>query len=90
MVEQNDYKELMTEIIKKQKAVLGPDIAVARAQRIPGLKVDAEGRVLGISGEEQEVLQKLVDQYIELSGQIVKNVLDPVFKKYPSIKIDIK
>ena len=85
-----DYKELISEIIQKQITILGPDVALLKAQQTPGLKIDSRGKVAAIAGSEQEVLQLLVDKYIQLSGQIVKNILDPVFAKYPSINVKIK
>jgi len=83
------YKNVMNEIIQRQSAVLGPDIAIAKAQAVAGLKIDNDGKVSAISGSEQEVLQRLVDTYFELSGQIVRNILNPVFQKYPDVKVNI-
>lgn len=85
-----EYKELLTDIILKQVAILGPDIAITKAQQVSGLKVDKEGKVLDFSGDEQDILQQLVDKYIQLSGQIVRSILEPVFQKYPSLDIKIK
>lgn len=85
-----EYKQLINEIIKKQILVLGPDIALVRARQIAGLTVDGRGTVLKITAPEQEVLQQLIDKYIELSGEIVKNILNPVFAKYPGIDVKIK
>jgi len=90
MPSEQDYKEVIGEIIKKQISILGPDVALLKAGNIAGLKLDDKGNVLSVQGDNQAVLQNLVDQYIELSGQIVKNVLKPVFAKYPSIEVDIK
>ena len=90
MANEQDYKDLIGEIIKKQIAILGPDVALLKAGSIEGLKLDENGSVLSVQGDQHMALQKLVDQYIELSGQIVKNVLKPVFAKYPSIELDIK
>lgn len=90
MPNKEQYQELISEIVQKQIAILGPAMALHKAEQVPGLKVDKNGRVTAITGEEQEILQRLVDSYIELSGQIVKNVLNPVFAKYPSINVKIK
>ena len=90
MPNKDEYKDLITEIIKKQIAILGPDIALLKAQQVSGLKVDKDGQVVSITGEDEQILQQLVDKYIELSGEIVKNILGPVFAKYPSINVKIK
>lgn len=90
MADQQNYKNLINEIIAKQIVVLGPDIVLIKANSVQGLKIDSSGKVESIQGDPQEVLQKLVDEYILLSGQIVKNILSPVFEKYPDIKVSIK
>ena len=85
-----DYKKLVEEIVAKQMDILGPEIAVRKAQNVPGLSLDDQGRVLSLNeADPQTVLQKLVDEYIALSGAIVKNILDPVFAKYPEIKLNL-
>ncbi len=85
----NDYKNLINEIVAKQIVILGPDIVLLKAKNVPGLKLNLGGQVEDLTGDPQEVLQKLIDEYIALSGQIVKNILTPVFAKYPDIKIPI-
>jgi hypothetical protein len=90
MANNQDYQNLINDIIAKQIVVLGPDIVLLKARSISGLSVDDSGKVQSITGDAQEILQKLVDEYISLSGQIVKNILSPVFAKYPDIKIAIK
>lgn len=90
MANQKEYKDLITEIIQKQILILGPDIAIMRARQIEGLKIESDGTVIDIAGNEQEVLQRLIDKYIELSGEIVKNILGPVFAKYPAINVRMK
>jgi len=81
-----DYKQMLSEIIKKQIIILGPQIAVLKARNVPGLKVTDEGEVTSVDGPEQVVLQKLIDEYVALSGEIVKNAVNSIFAKYPSIQ----
>ena len=82
------YKLVMSEIIAKQIIILGPDIAVLRARKVPEvlLSNDWTGTVLDVKGDPDEVLNKLIDTYVELSGEIVTNALGTIFTKYPSIK----
>jgi F0F1-type ATP synthase gamma subunit len=89
MAETNDYKNLINDIIEKQKVILGPDLVMLKAKNVQGLTLDSNGQVLSIEGDPQQILQKLIDEYIALSGQIVKNILNPVFAKYPHIKVSI-
>ena len=81
-----DYKNIITEIIKKQAIILGPQIAVLKARNVAGITVMDDGLVTSINGSEQEILQKLIDQYVSLSGEIVKNAVNSVFAKYPSLQ----
>lgn len=90
MDQTEDYKNLISEIIRKQIDVLGADIAVQKASRVQGLKITDQGEVLDIRGDPAEILRRLVDEYISLSGEIVKNILNPVFAKYPEIKLNFK
>lgn len=90
MASAEDYKNLINDILAKQAVILGQDIVMLKARNISGLKVSDEGKVQSIDGNPDEVLQKLVDEYVELSGQIVKNILTPVLNKYPDIKVNLK
>jgi len=81
-----DYKQMLSEIIQKQIVILGPQIAVLKARNVSGITVSDAGVVLEISGNEQVILQRLIDEYVSLSGEIVKNAVDSIFKKYPSIR----
>ncbi|MEK7669193.1 MAG: hypothetical protein AAB350_01190 [Patescibacteria group bacterium] len=82
----DEYKQMLTEIIEKQIVILGPQIAILKARNVPGLKVSDDGAVTDITESEQVVLQKLIDEYVALSGEIVKNAVNSIFKKYPSIQ----
>ena len=85
-----DYRKLIEEIVSKQMAILGPDIALRKARNVPGLEVDEQGVVQRLNeADSQNILQKLVDEYIALSGAIVRNILDPVFAKYPGVKLNL-
>lgn len=86
MDEKQQYQGLITDIIAKQSVILGPQIAVLKARNVSNLVVDDNGIVTEIKGDPTTVLQKLIDEYVELSGQIVKNALGSIFAKYPTIK----
>jgi hypothetical protein len=90
MASPEEYQKLINEILAKQAIVLGQDIVMLKAKNVAGLNLSADGTVESITGNPEEVLQKLVDEYIALSGQIVKNILNPVFQKYPDIKVSLK
>ena len=75
----------MSEIVAKQAVILGPEIAVLKARNVSGLSVDDSGRVTDVTGDPAGALQDLINEYIALSGEIVKNVMKPIFEKYPEI-----
>ncbi|MHB0865298.1 MAG: hypothetical protein ACYC1Y_00075 [Minisyncoccota bacterium] len=87
MDEKVQYVALISEIIKKQAVILGPEIAILKARSVPGLMVDNDGKVTGVGDNPKETLQNLVDQYVELSGLIVKNALGSIFAKYPDLDV---
>ncbi len=87
MDEKVQYVALISEIIKKQSVILGPEIAILKARSVPGLMVDNDGKVTGVGDNPKETLQSLVDQYVELSGLIVKNALGSIFARYPGLEV---
>lgn len=86
MNEKEQYLALMSEIISKQSDILGPDIAVLKARNVNKLTIADDGSVTDFKGNANEILQELVNQYVELSGLIVKNALGSIFEKYPAVK----
>jgi hypothetical protein len=89
MAENENYENVINEIIAKQTVILGSDIVLLKAKNVSGLHLSADGKVERIDGQPQEVLQNLINEYVNLSGQIVKNILNPVLAKYPEIKVNI-
>ncbi|MDO8481704.1 MAG: hypothetical protein Q7S75_01305 [bacterium] len=87
MNEKEQYTALISEVIKKQSLILGPEIAILKARSVTGLMVDNDGKVTGVGDNPKETLQNLVDRYVELSGLIVKNALGSIFAKYPDLNI---
>lgn len=79
------YMAVMSEIIAKQSVILGPEMAILRAKKIAEIQLSADGHVTSIKGEPAEALKRLIDSYVELSGQIVRNALGPIFTKYPGV-----
>jgi hypothetical protein len=89
MSDNSNYINLINDIIAKQTLILGPDIVLLKARNVSGLIVGDDGVVKSIEGDPEKVLQNLINEYIALSGQIVKNTLTTVFAKYPDIKVSI-
>jgi hypothetical protein len=79
-----DYKKLLTEVIQKQMVILGPSITLAKARNVKGLTVADDGTVVNIEGQPQELIQGLIDQFVQLSGLIVKKTMEPLLAIYPN------
>lgn len=73
-----DYKQLLTAVIKKQIVILGPDITLSKARNVTGITVADDGTVTNVEGSPQEVTQALIDQFVQLSGLIVKKTMEPL------------
>jgi hypothetical protein len=78
-----DYKKLLTEVIQKQMVILGPSITLAKARNVKGLTVADDGIVVNMDGQPQELIQGLIDQFVQLSGLIVKKTMEPLLSMYP-------
>ena len=86
MNQNEQYKLVMSEIIAKQSVILGPDMAIARARKVPELSISPDGKLDASNGDPAVALEQLINTYVELSGQIVKNALATIFIKYPEVK----
>ena len=82
---ETDYKSLFSQLIKKQMLVLGPDITLAKVRNVTGLTVDINGDVQKIEGDPQVMLQSLINQFVELSGMIVKKTMESILTSYPGM-----
>ncbi len=78
-----DYKKVLTEVIQKQMIILGPTITLAKARNVQGLTVADDGTVSEISGSPQVLIQSLIDQFVQLSGLIVKKTMEPLLANFP-------
>ncbi len=88
MDETKPYKEILSDLIKKQMLMLGPNVALGQARRVKELTVDEEGTVTEITGDPRKVLSEVARQYMALSGQIAQMTLDAIIAKHPEIKLN--
>lgn len=86
MSEVEDYKVLMSDLIKKQMVMLGPNLVLSKSRQVTGLTVADDGTVQSINGDLQVVLQELANVFMGLSGQIAQETLNALLEKYPNIK----
>jgi NADH dehydrogenase/NADH:ubiquinone oxidoreductase subunit G len=82
---ESDYKKLLTEVIQKQMVILGPSITLAKARNVKGLSVADDGTVTNMDGKPQELIQALINQFVQLSGLIVTKTMEPLLAVKPDI-----
>lgn len=80
-----DFQKLLTDVIKKQIIVLGPDITLVKARNVKGLTISDDGTVTNFAGDPKELVQDLIDQFVQLSGLIVKKTMEPLLANYPGL-----
>jgi len=81
-----EFKKLIEEIIQKQIVILGPDITLIKVRNVSSLKVDDTGHITALSGDPREALKSVIEEFVALSGQIVKKTIEPLLEKYPALK----
>lgn len=81
----NDYKRLLSEMIKKQILILGSEITLSKVKNVTGLIVDEQGEVTSIEGNPQAILQQLINEFVDLSGMIVKKTMESILVMYPGM-----
>ena len=86
MSEQEDYQSLMSDLVRKQMVMLGPQVALSKARTVGALTIGEDGQVTAISGDPHSALEQLAGEYMKLSGQIATTTLQSLLEQYPVIK----
>lgn len=86
MADVDIYKSMLTDLIKKQMVMLGPNVALGTARKVNGLTVSEDGSVTEIMGDPQTVMEGVANSYMNLSGQIAQMTLKTILEKYPGLK----
>ncbi|MBI2022039.1 hypothetical protein HYS93_04155 [Candidatus Daviesbacteria bacterium] len=86
MADTEQYRNMLSDLIKKQMVMLGPNVALGTARKVAGLSVSDDGTVTEITGDPQSVMEGVANEYMNLSGQIAQMTLKTVLEKYPGIK----
>lgn len=63
--------------------ILGPNITLTKARNVKGLIISDDGTVTDIQGPPQELIQNLINQFVQLSGLIVEKTMEPLLSAYP-------
>lgn len=88
MQPEQNFKKLLTDVIQKQIVILGPAITLAKARNVKGLVVSDDGTVTDMQGSPQVLIQNLIDQFVQLSGLIVKKTMEPLLTAFPDGKVN--
>src|SRR3989338_3308962 len=78
-----DSKGIFTEVIKRQMAILGPDITLAKVKNVRGIEIDATGTVTKLEGDPKVLLSELINQFVELSWLIFKKTMESILMSNP-------
>jgi len=73
-----DYKEVLTEVIKKQMIILGPDITIAKVKGIPGVVVSDDGTISDVAGDPKQITKEMEEAFTDLAGSVVKKIMEPL------------
>lgn len=63
MNEEDLYKQILTSLIQKQMLLVGKNDAIERVKNIHGIKVDAEGKVLELDKNLNNVLDSVLEAF---------------------------
>ncbi len=77
---------MLSDLIKKQMVMLGPNVALGTARKVSGVTVSDDGTVTDITSNPGTVLQEVANAFMNLSGQIAQMTLKKIHEKYPGIK----
>ena len=89
MADVDIYKNMLSDLIKKQMIMLGPNVALGTVRKVSGITVSEDGTVTDITGEPQVVMEGVANAFMNLSGQIAQMTLKTILEKYPTIKTQV-
>lgn len=84
-----EYIQLFNEIIEQQSIILGPDIATIIAKKVQGV-IFSDKKVTGFESDPQQLLHTLINEYVNLSGMIVRKTIEPLLAKHPKAAASVK
>ena len=85
----NDYKKIIADLIKSHMEMMGPNVAMSIAQKIPDLKITATGEVLDGSKCDKETFEQLRDAYHHFAGSLSEMITKVVLEKHPELPHEI-
>lgn len=86
---QEEYRKFLSELIKKQMVILGPNLVLSKARKIDGLKIGDDGEVAAIGRDPLDTFKEISGYFNDLSGHIAQITLERLLEKYPGLKQEI-
>lgn len=77
------FDQIAEKIIEQQEAVIGP-LAVEQAKRVKRLKINWPQHEVDVSGDPQQAIDELVNQYKELFGQLAVETCKDAVSRFVS------
>jgi hypothetical protein len=84
----NEYKNIIEEIISEQTNIVGEKIAQNRVEATNVIKYGKEG--LEILSDPKDALKKLIDSFAEIFGEASTEVCEDVIKRHKLISTKSK
>lgn len=72
------YQKLLTDAIRKQMIVLGPQITLIKVRNVEGLTVTDDGNVATIANSPEDVVTRFLGEFRDLSSPLVKKTMQPL------------
>jgi hypothetical protein len=79
----NEYKNLIKEIIKEQSNIVGDKIAINRAEASKAIKFNKND--IELLTDPKDALKKLIESFAEIFGEASTEVCNEVIKKHNMI-----
>ena len=72
------YQKLLTDTIRKQIIILGPQITFLKIHNIPNLAVTNDGVVASLGAKPEETVTRFIEEFRELSAPLVRKTMQPL------------
>jgi hypothetical protein len=72
------YQKLLTDTIRKQMLILGPQITLLKIHNVPELTVSEDGTVASLGPKPEETVTRFLEEFRELSAPLVKKTMQPL------------
>ena len=72
------YQKLLTDAIRKQMIILGPQITLLKVHTVPGLTATDDGTVAALGDKPEETVTHFLEKFRELSSPLVRKTMQPL------------